>query len=68
MEEAEDITLLPAELLLRSKFAKALHRFWCYHRHYRQGLSPTATIHVAEEIDTFQKLQFESEFQRLSPR
>ncbi len=51
------------------KFAKALQR--------RFGVIPGITdkgyitnsyhVHVAEEIDAFQKLQFESEFQRLSP-
>ena len=51
------------------KFAKALQR--------RFGVIPGITdkgyitnsyhVHVAEEINAFQKLQFESEFQRLSP-
>ena len=51
------------------KFAKALQR--------RFGVIPGITdkgyitnsyhVHVAEEIDAFQKLPFESEFQRLSP-
>ena len=51
------------------KFAKSLQK--------RFGIIPGVTdknyitnsyhVHVAEEIDAFQKLQFESEFQRLSP-
>ena len=53
----------------RDKFAKALQR--------RFGVIPEVTdknyitnsyhVHVSEEIDAFTKLQFESQFQQLSP-
>ena len=71
-KEAEDIDYSLYGTPLESttyKFAKALQR--------RFGVIPGITdkgyitnsyhVHVAEEIDAFQKLQFESEFQRLSP-
>ena len=71
-KEAEDIDYSLYGTPLESttyKFAKALQR--------RFGVIPDITdkgyitnsyhVHVAEEIDAFQKLQFESEFQRLSP-
>ncbi|MBF0929381.1 MAG: anaerobic ribonucleoside-triphosphate reductase [Atopobium sp.] len=71
-KEAEDIDYSLYGTPLESttyKFAKALQR--------RFGVIPGITDkgyitnsyhgHVAEEIDAFQKLQFESEFQRLSP-
>ena len=71
-KEAEDIDYALYGTPLESttyKFAKALQR--------RFGVIPGITdkgyitnsyhVHVAEEIDAFQKLQFESEFQRLSP-
>ena len=71
-KEAEDIDYSLYGTPIESttyKFAKALQR--------RFGVIPGITdkgyitnsyhVHVAEEIDAFQKLQFESEFQRLSP-
>lgn len=71
-KEAEDIDYSLYGTPLESttyKFAKALQR--------RFGVIPGITdkgyitnsyhVHVAEKIDAFQKLQFESEFQRLSP-
>ena len=71
-KDAEDIDYSLYGTPLESttyKFAKALQR--------RFGVIPGITdkgyitnsyhVHVAEEIDAFQKLQFESEFQRLSP-
>lgn len=71
-KEAEDIDYSLYGTPLESttyKFAKALQR--------RFGVIPGIAdkgyitnsyhVHVAEEIDAFQKLQFESEFQRLSP-
>ena len=71
-KEAEDIDYSLYGTPLESttyKFAKALQR--------RFGVIPgiidkgyitnSYHVHVAEEIDAFQKLQFESEFQRLSP-
>ena len=71
-KEAEDIDYSLYGTPLESttyKFAKALQR--------RFGVIPGITdkgyitnsyhVHVAEEIDAFLKLQFESEFQRLSP-
>mgnify|MGYP001748602800 FL=1 len=71
-KEAEDIDYSLYGTPLESttyKFAKALQR--------RFGVIPGITdkgyitnsyhVHVAEEIDAFQKLQLESEFQRLSP-
>ena len=71
-KEAEDIDYSLYGTPLESttyKFAKALQR--------RFGVIPGITdkgyitnsyhVHVAEEIDAFQKLQFESESQRLSP-
>ena len=71
-KEAEDIDYSLYGTPLESttyKFAKALQR--------RFGVIPGINdkgyitnsyhVHVAEEIDAFQKLQFESEFQRLSP-
>lgn len=71
-KDAEDIDYSLYGTPLESttyKFAKALQR--------RFGVIPGITdkgyitnsyhVHVTEEIDAFQKLQFESEFQRLSP-
>ena len=51
------------------KFAKALQRrFGIIKGITDKGYITTSYhVHVAEEIDAFQKLQFESEFQRLSP-
>lgn len=51
------------------KFAKALQRrFGVIHGITDKGyITNSYHVHVAEEIDAFQKLQFESEFQRLSP-
>ena len=51
------------------KFAKALQRrFGVISGITDKGyITNSYHVHVAEEIDAFQKLQFESEFQRLSP-
>ena len=51
------------------KFAKALQcRFGVIPGITDKGyITNSYHVHVAEEIDAFQKLQFESEFQRLSP-
>ncbi len=51
------------------KFAKALQRrFGIIKGITDKGyITNSYHVHVAEEIDAFQKLQFESEFQRLSP-
>ena len=71
-KEAEDIDYSLYGTPLESttyKFAKALqHRFGVIPGITDKGyITNSYHVHVAEEIDAFQKLQFESEFQRLSP-
>ena len=51
------------------KFAKALQRRFGVIPHvtYKNYITNSYHVHVEEEIDAFQKLKFESDFQKLSP-
>ena len=51
------------------KFAKALQRRFGVipHVRYMNYITNSYHVHVEEEIDAFQKLKFESDFQKLSP-